>query len=167
MVLGALLLAGGCSSAAGSGAGDGTTPAPSASSLSRGTSADAAVDGLVTARIGGATFRLRDTPTAADQSRGLSVVEGLAEDEGMLFRLGSPKVQGMWMKDMRFAIDILWVGADSTVAHLEHDVAPSTYPTVFRNPPDRPAVAVIELAAGAASRHGITVGSPVDLGGIR
>ncbi len=159
----ALLLVGGCSAAAGSG----TAPAPSTAVGARATSGTTEVGGLLTARIGGASFRLRDTPTAADQQRGLSGVEGLADDEGMLFRLGGPKVQGMWMKDMRFAIDILWVGADGTVVHLEHAVAPATYPTVFRNPPDRPAVAVIELAAGAASRNAIAVGSPVDLGGIR
>lgn len=159
----ALLLASGCSTAAG----PATAPAPSTASGARATSGTTDIGGLLTARIGGATFRLRDTPTAADQQRGLSVVEGLADDEGMLFRLGGPKVQGMWMKDMRYAIDILWVGADGTVVHLEHDVAPATYPTVFQNPPDRLAVAVVELAAGAARRTGIVVGSPVDLDGIR
>lgn len=123
-------------------------------------------DGLLRVRIGRGDFRLHDTATAADQARGLSVVDRLAEDEGMLFRLGSPGSQGMWMKDMRFAIDILWVGAEGTVVHVESGVTPESFPTVFTNPHDRPAVAVIELAAGALQRNGIAIGSPVQFASL-
>ncbi len=108
-------------------------------------------------------FRLHEAVTPAEQALGLGALDSLAPDEGMLFRFGSPGVHPIWMKGMRYAIDILWVGADQTVVHVERSVSPETYPTVFGNPAERPAVAVIELPAGTADRHAIGAGAVVTL----
>ena len=147
-------------------AGEPTGPAPAGGTAATAASTPApgsAATSTVPVPVGGVTFQIMEARSAQEQARGLSVLDSLPADQGMLFRMTRPGVQGIWMKGMRFPIDILWIGAEGMVVHVERSVTPETYPTVFRNPSDRPAIAVIELAAGVAERHGIDVGSPVAL----
>ncbi len=108
-----------------------------------------------------ATLRVEvaDTPTAREQ--GLSNHVPLGSGEGMLFVFDTDDRWGIWMKDMRFAIDILWLDAEGKVVWLESNVAPETYPTVFY--PDTPARYVLELPANAAEAYDLVVGAQVVL----
>ena len=47
--------------------------------------------------------------TAETRSKGLSGRGSLEEGTGMLFIFDSPAQYGFWMKDMNFAIDIVWI----------------------------------------------------------
>lgn len=95
----------------------------------------------------------------AERERGLSGRAGLSANEGMLFVFPEDGQHGFWMKDMRFAIDILWLAADGTIVHLEESVAPESYPRVFT--PSAAARMVLELPAGWAAGHGVRVGDIV------
>jgi uncharacterized membrane protein (UPF0127 family) len=99
--------------------------------------------------------------TMSEKVRGLSGRSGLAEGRGMLFVYERPQPIGIWMKDMRFALDILWIGGGQIV-HIERNAPPL-------KPGGREVVytaagnMVLELPAGFAERHQLRVGDPVQV----
>lgn len=98
---------------------------------------------------------LADTP--AKRTRGLSGTDGLAEGEGMLFIFPEDGLYGFWMKDMRFAIDIIWLDSAWEVVDVAESVSPDSYPASFS--PSKPARYVLEVPAGFAKSHNIALGS--------
>ena len=97
---------------------------------------------------------LASTPT--ERAAGLSNRTSLCPACCMLFSFESSGRHGFWMKDMRFPIDIIWTDENLTVVDVKENVAPDSYPEVFR--PRAPARFVLELNAGSAERHDIEIG---------
>lgn len=98
---------------------------------------------------------IADTDSLREQ--GLSHRAGLRENEGMLFIFQEDAMHSFWMKDMLFSIDMIWISADKKVVYIVANAAPETYPSSFV--PTEPARYVLEVPAGFAARHGISVGS--------
>lgn len=94
-----------------------------------------------------------------ERVRGLSGVAGLAANEVKLFVFETDGAWTIWMKDMRFPIDIIWADAEGEIVHVEERVAPETYPETFG--PPVPVRYVIETSAGFVGRHGVSVGDRV------
>lgn len=105
-----------------------------------------------------ATTTLTVEVVATDTMReeGLSGRNEIGSD-AMLFVFDQDGSWGIWMKDMTFSIDILWLAADGTVITVVPNAAPETYPKAFY--PTAPARYVLELPAGYAAVHGIGVGT--------
>lgn len=114
-----------------------------------------------TISIEGKPLRVAVADTDALRAQGLSGSSPLAEDEGMLFIFAEDGTYSFWMKDMRYAIDILWIDAEGTVVHIEKNVAPETYPASFTS--HSPARYVLEVRAGYADQHDIQIGSHATL----
>jgi uncharacterized protein len=106
--------------------------------------------------IGATTIPIEISDTDEERSLGLSGRASLTEGTGMLFAFDAPGNPGFWMKDMRFPIDIVWIGEDWTVVSVEKNISPETFPKVFY--PNRPAKFVLELNSGDAARLGIDAG---------
>ena len=102
---------------------------------------------------------LADTPEKRTQ--GLSGRKSLGADQGMLFVFPEEGIYSFWMKDMRFSIDILWLSSSGEVVHIVESVTPESYPASFT--PGKAALYVLELPAGFARVHGVTLGSIVML----
>jgi uncharacterized membrane protein (UPF0127 family) len=101
--------------------------------------------------------------TPDEQTRGLSIKDTLQSNEGMLFPSESPRILSFWMKDMKFPIDILWLGADKKVVHIEESLQPcSPFLPCPSYTPDVKAQYVLETVAGFSSANGITEGTPVE-----
>lgn len=99
--------------------------------------------------------------TTALLEKGLGGRASLAEDTGMLFLLGNTKIQGFWMKDMNFSLDIVWLDAEKRIIQIDSDVATSTYPDVYS--PSSPADYVLEVnATDAIQRYGMKVGDKLE-----
>ncbi len=98
-----------------------------------------------------------DTPET--RTMGLSNRKTLPEGAGMLFIFDSPVQDGFWMKDMRFAIDIVWIDEKFRVVDIEKEVTPETFPQIFY--PDQPVKYVLELPAGYTNRYHIDIGAVV------
>lgn len=109
--------------------------------------------------IAGNTVRVEIANTEASREQGLSGRTGLAPNTGMLFVFPYASIWGMWMKDMQFSLDMLWVGPDGTIVELKKDLAPDTYPESFAS--TEPALYVIELPAGYISAHNLMKGETV------
>lgn len=99
-----------------------------------------------------------DTLTA--QQKGLSGRESLADNAAMLFSYDEPGQRCIWMKDMKFSIDIVWLDGANRVTKTMHNVAPETYPESFCGGHAR---YVIEMSAGRAETLGVAVGQVVSL----
>ena len=107
--------------------------------------------------VGGAPLELTARITMLEKARGLSGMAGLPENHGMLFVYASSGRPGFWMKDMHFPIDIIWLSADFTIVNITPSISPDSFPRVFR--PKEPAQYVLEVNAGFAERHGVSVGT--------
>ncbi len=99
--------------------------------------------------------------TEPERQLGLSGRLNLTEGQGLLFVFDSDDKWGIWMKDMRFAIDILWADAAGRVVTVVQNADPGSYPQIFY--PTLPARYVLEVPAGYAGRHGIAEGSQLKL----
>ncbi len=115
--------------------------------------------------VGGVLVFVEIADTIPKQVRGLSGKESLQENEGLLFAFGDEAKHGIWMKEMRFPIDIVWAKEGGEIVHTERQVSPDTYPQVFE--PDENARYVLELPAGFLDRNNIQEGGvlsrPMDL----
>lgn len=96
--------------------------------------------------LGDKTFNVDVAETKYFLEKGLSGRDGLGTDEGMFFIFKKPSNYGFWMKDMKFPIDIIWIGQDFRIVHIEKSVFPNTYPKVFY--PNAPSQYVLEVSAG-------------------
>ena len=102
--------------------------------------------GTITGSVDGRPYVFEVRRTPEERAQGLSGRSGLTDDEGMLFIFDYDARHGFWMKDMLFALDIIWLDADMNVVHAETDVSPDTYPRSFV--PTVPARYVLEINAG-------------------
>ncbi len=101
-------------------------------------------------------LKIEEVRTQAEQNLGLSGRESLGKDEGMLFIFSPPELTGFWMKDMNFALDIIWLDENYKVLGIEKSVGPETYPKIFMAP--APVSYVLEVNAGYTTRQNISVG---------
>lgn len=109
-----------------------------------------------TLRIRDSTFSLETADTQEKREQGLSGRGFIENNQAMLFVFESDGPQCMWMKDMNFSIDMIWLDAQKKVVHLEDDVSPDTYPRSFCSP--LPARYVVEVKKGTIARDGVQVG---------
>ena len=100
---------------------------------------------------------LSETPEL--RTKGLSGRQSLGTDEVMLFMFEREGRNFFWMKDMLFPIDIVWVGADRRIIHIEKNVSPESFPKSFG--PDENSKYVLEFKAGTADSVGIKIGDSV------
>ena len=97
---------------------------------------------------------IADTPLL--QEKGLSGIESLKEDEGMLFIFENPSLQSFWMKDMRFPIDIIWFDEQMKIVWIEKNLSRSSYPSTFS--PDKNSKYVLEVIAGFSTKNNLKIG---------
>lgn len=106
--------------------------------------------------IGDTTIKVYVVDSEEERQQGLSGRSHLASGTGMLFIYEQNGEHGIWMKDMKFPIDIVWLDENRTVVTIKQLVSPDTYPEVFS--PSVPARYVLELPAGTAQQYGIQTG---------
>ena len=96
-----------------------------------------------------------------DRAMGLMFRPSLPRDRGMLFVFERPDFHGIWMKNCRFPIDILWLDEERKIVHVAEAVPPcKAEPCPVYNPLRRAAY-VVELNAGQARREKAVVGAPL------
>jgi uncharacterized membrane protein (UPF0127 family) len=102
--------------------------------------------------------------TDVQQAKGLTIKDHLNENEGMLFVYQQPAEHPIWMKDMKFPIDLIWMDSNGVVTHIEHNVQPCipglACPTY--TPGSNNSLYVLGTAAGFSQRHNVEVRTHVD-----
>lgn len=111
-----------------------------------------------TVHLGDGMFEMRIARTETELQQGLSGTQQLPDSEALVFDFPREYKWGIWMKDMNYPIDIVWLDASKKVVHIVENAKPESYPdTTYR--PDTPAKYVIELKAGAVDSKRITIGA--------
>lgn len=115
----------------------------------------------------GATLTIHNTKisvdvadTEAKRTKGLSGRDTLSYGAGLLMKFDEDGSPGIWMKDMNFPIDIIWIDKDWVVRDVTPSVGPETYPQAFY--PKEPIRYILEVPAGFADIRNITIGSTVE-----
>jgi hypothetical protein len=94
--------------------------------------------------------------TPQQRSQGLMFVESLGEFEGMYFGYNSPVELVMWMKNTALSLDMLFIGPDGAVKSIARDTQPFSATRIGSG---GPAIGVLELNAGFASRWRVSPGT--------
>lgn len=110
------------------------------------------------ATIGKSQFALEVSDTEKKRVQGLSDRKELKPGTGMLFVYDNPGEQCIWMKNMQFSIDILWLDKDKRVVKQMHSVSPKTFPKSFCQ---KDVSYVIELNEGDIRESGLRLGQRV------
>ena len=96
-----------------------------------------------------------------DRAMGLMFRPSLPADRGMIFVFEAADFHGIWMKNCKFPIDIVWLDEERRVVHVAEGVPPCrAEPCPVYNPMRR-ASYVVELNAGQARREKAVVGATV------
>ncbi len=117
--------------------------------------------------ISGEPLEVEIADTQGARLQGLSGREELPKNTGLLLVFDADDRHGIWMKGMRFPLDLFWIRG-GRVVHIEENVPPappgaSDFALPLYNSPD-PARMVLEAAAGFAAQYGIRVGDRVRTG---
>ncbi|NCT01821.1 DUF192 domain-containing protein [Candidatus Parcubacteria bacterium] len=115
----------------------------------------------VTILIGGTAVEASVADSLLERISGLSGTPFLPDNVVKLFVFGVLGPQSIWMKDMNYPIDILWLDETGVIVHIEKNISPDTYPTSFSSPV--PAWYVVEANAGFVDSQGITIGEIVTM----
>ncbi len=110
----------------------------------------------VTVQLGDGVFKAQVARTDSELKRGLSGVSEFSKDQALLFVFPKDDTYGVWMKDMRIPIDIVWLDKNKKVIHAVSNATPESYPKTFR--PPKPARYIVELASGTIKTRAIKIG---------
>ena len=97
----------------------------------------------------------------AELQKGLSGRKSLPETRGLLMVFDEPDYHGIWMKDMLFPIDVVWISEDLKIVEITRNRTPDSYPRVFY--PPSPVRYVLETNVGYTNTFGVNVGDGVVL----
>ncbi|MBU0540562.1 DUF192 domain-containing protein [Patescibacteria group bacterium] len=103
-------------------------------------------------------WQLEIASTDAARKQGLGGRSPLAPKNGMLFVFDEAGFYPFWMKDMTFALDIVWVNGNKVVEVASLEPPLVTNPNPAAHIPTHRADSVLEINAGQASALGLTPG---------
>lgn len=112
-------------------------------------------------RINETNIKAEVAQTKQERIQGLSGRSSIKETDGLLMIFPDEDRHGIWMKDMKFSIDIIWIDGSGKIVHLEENVHPGTYPDVFI--PKKSALMVLEVRSGKVKKERWAVGDKVFL----
>jgi uncharacterized membrane protein (UPF0127 family) len=112
-------------------------------------------------QIGSTTVQASVAKTWPERIKGLSDTPYLPEDVVKFFVFDSLGFHSIWMKDMNYSIDIIWLDGEGKIVYLVEEAAPESFPAMFV--PDKEAKYVVETVSGFIQKNQITVDSSVTL----
>ncbi len=107
--------------------------------------------------IGDGVYSARLATNQVNREKGFGNLDNLDSRRALLMVFPDDGLWGIWMKDMNFPIDIVWLNASKKVVYIEQNVSPDTgidktyYPHV-------PARYVLEMSAGNVKSKNIKLG---------
>jgi len=108
-------------------------------------------------RLGSSVFNVRLATTEPAREQGLSGVEKLARNAGLLMVYEKAGAHGIWMKDMKIPIDIIWMNSDKKVVYIVTDASPELGESKTFIPSSS-AKYVLEIPAGSVKKSAIKIG---------
>ena len=100
----------------------------------------------------------------AERKKGLSNRESIPISAGMIFVFEQPGPYAIWMKNMKFAIDIIWIDESKKIVDIATNVAPEPGKSdkdLTKYMPKSSSKYVLEVNAGLVDLHDIQIGDTV------
>ena len=111
----------------------------------------------------GAVYSAELARTPEEQAQGLMFRESLPPRHGMLFLFAKPNVHKFWMKNTMIPLDMIWLDREGRVIFVSADTPPCKADPCPSYGPDAPAVTVLEIAGGMATKEAVKPGSLLKL----
>jgi uncharacterized protein len=112
----------------------------------------------ISSKSGPHEFQVEVMHTDEEQARGMMFRRSLAPDRGMLFQFPAPKVAAFWMQNTYVSLDMIFINQDGTIHRIEERAEPLSTRSISAG---APVLAVLEVAAGTATRLGLAPGDRV------
>lgn len=115
--------------------------------------------------LAGERYRVEVADDPQERARGLMFRDRLEAGRGMLFIHDRAEPQAYWMKNTRIPLDILYFDASRRLVGQQRDVPPCSLGNACPNyPSGAPALYVLELNAGEATRLQLRQGTELRFG---
>jgi len=114
--------------------------------------------------IGSHRFDAQIADTEKTRQQGLSGTESLSANQAMVFIFDTNHRWPIWMKDMNYPIDIVWLDESKKIVDFVEDVPPESYPEKSFYPKED-ARYVVELKSGTVRKKAIRIGDQVVFSG--
>lgn len=111
-------------------------------------------------KINNYTLRATVADTQEKREKGLSGSKSLRPNTGKLFVFPDNGFWGIWMKDMHYSIDIIWLNEEKSIVYIKEQASPDSYPQVFTS--RVPSRYVLEVSSGTVSKHSIKLGDKAE-----
>lgn len=96
-----------------------------------------------------------------ERIQGLSDTPFLPENVVKFFVYDTPGFHSIWMKDMQYSIDIIWLNAEGLIVDIKTEATPESFPESYS--PKIEASYVVETVAGFVEKHSLAIGSKATL----
>lgn len=109
-------------------------------------------------QLGEQVFQFEVVNSPESITQGLSGREKIGSD-GMLFIFSDPDLHGIWMLDMKFNLDIIWVSQGEVIGFELNAAKPAEKTKslpIYQ--PSQPVDMVIEVPAGFVDQHNLKIG---------
>lgn len=129
------------------------------------TPAEKALPNAVNVTVKSLSVQAEVVVKTADRKKGLSKRDSLPLGQGMLFVFENIGPYGFWMKDMRFAIDVIWIDDSKRIIDIASNIPPEPGKSdreLMIYKPKGDARYVLEVNAGLSQLHGLAPGDLVD-----
>ena len=94
---------------------------------------------------------------------GLSNRDFLDLNYGMLFIFEEETIPGFWMEEMKFQIDIIWIGSDFKIIGIDKNLKPCKKDFCPTYNPEEKIKYVLEINAGLSEDYSFEIGDEVKL----
>lgn len=100
-------------------------------------------------------FTVELAKTVGQQANGLMRRDSLEKNKGMLFVYEKEEPHAIWMKNMKFAIDVVWLNKNKEIIFMKENVPPCDTFACPLYSADAASAYVLELPAGTVERIGL------------
>ncbi len=109
--------------------------------------------------VGGTPIRVEVADTEEKRVNGLSGRESLPKNQGMLFVFKKSGRYPIWMRNMKFPIDVYWLDGRGVIIDIWENAQPSSYPQVYK--PKGDAYYILEVVSGFTEVYNVEIGDKV------
>lgn len=110
---------------------------------------------VIRAKRGPLSLDVEIADTEPARRQGLMFRNSLPDGKGMLFIFQDYQDRHFWMKNTYIPLDIIFLRDDGVISHIHRNAVPYS---LDRIPSNGPALAVLEVGGGQASKLGINIG---------
>lgn len=115
-----------------------------------------------TVKISNTNIRAEVADTSLKRMEGMMSKQSLPYGQGMLFEFDKEGYPEIWMMNMKFPIDILWINKDFKIVHIVENAQPCVI-NCQTYIPDKKALYVIEVNAGFVKKNRIELGDTIKI----